>query len=132
MSHFSHNRRTFLRKSAGMAAAGVLTPYIVTAADPCGGAMPSKNDQPNIGCIGVGWMGSRDLHAASQVGQVVAVCDVDRTRATAASDGGKRTMFDDYRKLLDRKDIDIVTISTPDHWHTRIAILHGGGTPFFT
>jgi hypothetical protein len=93
---------------------------IVTAADLCDGTMPSKNDRPNIGCIGVGWMGSRDLHAASQVGQVVAVCDVDRTHVEAASDGGKRTMFGDYRKLLDRKDI--VTISTPDHWHTRIAM----------
>ena len=122
MNRFTHNRRTFLRKSAGMAAAGVLTPYIVTAADLCGDARSSKNDRPNIGCIGVGWMGSRDLHAASQVGRVVAVCDVDRTRVEAASDGGKRAMFDDYRKLLDRKDIDIVTISTPDHWHTQIAL----------
>ena len=36
--------------------------------------------------------------------------------------GGKAEFYDDYRKLLDRKDIDCVTISTPDHWHTRIAV----------
>lgn len=35
---------------------------------------------------------------------------------------GKADAYEDYRKLLDRKDIDVVTISTPDHWHTRIAI----------
>ena len=52
----------------------------------------------------------------------MAVCDVDRNRAEDASDGGKRTIYEDYRKLLDRKDIDAVTISTPDHWHAKIAI----------
>jgi D-arabinose 1-dehydrogenase-like Zn-dependent alcohol dehydrogenase len=122
MNHFTRNRRSFLRKSAGIAAVGALTPYVFTAADPCSGAVPSKNDGPSIGCIGVGWMGNRDLQAASQFGQVVAVCDVDRTRAEAASDGGRRSVFGDYRKLLDRKDIGVVTISTPDHWHTRIAM----------
>ncbi len=35
---------------------------------------------------------------------------------------GKAEIYEDYRKLLDRKDIDVVTISTPDHWHVRIAI----------
>jgi hypothetical protein len=52
----------------------------------------------------------------------VAVCDVDRLRAEASLNGGKRAIFDDYRRLLDRKDIDAVTISTPDHWHARIVI----------
>jgi predicted dehydrogenase len=36
--------------------------------------------------------------------------------------GGKSEIYEDYRQLLDRKDVDVVTISTPDHWHTRIAL----------
>ena len=62
-----------------------------------------------------------------------AVCDVDKNhvekgRSTAlkkqSKPGAERSveMFEDYRKLLDRKDIDVVTIVTPDHWHTKIAI----------
>ena len=68
------------------------------------------------------WKDISDLTNAAKFGTVVAVCDVDRKRAEAASDGGKRTIYGDYRKLLDRKDIDAVTISTPDHWHAKIAI----------
>ena len=62
-----------------------------------------------------------------------AVCDVDKNhvekgRSTAlkkqSKPGAERSveMFEDYRKLLDRKDIDVVTIVTPDHWHSKIAI----------
>jgi myo-inositol 2-dehydrogenase / D-chiro-inositol 1-dehydrogenase len=59
---------------------------------------------------------------ADRFGRVVAVCDVDLKRAEDASDGGKRAVYQDYRKLLDRQDIDAVTITTPDHWHVKIAI----------
>ena len=63
----------------------------------------------------------------------VAVCDVDsehaakgKTRALEqnAKKGRERTVevYEDYRKLLDRKDIEVVTIVTPDHWHSKIAI----------
>ena len=60
-------------------------------------------------------------------GDIVAVCDVDREHAESAKDdpklgNGKADIYEDYRKLLDRKDIDVVTIGTPDHWHTQIAI----------
>ena len=54
----------------------------------------------------------------------MAVCDVDRKHAESGKEkaGGKADVYEDYRKLLDRKDIDVVTIVTPDHWHTKIAI----------
>jgi predicted dehydrogenase len=67
-------------------------------------------------------MGQGDLKAAAMFGDVVAVCDVDRAHAELVAEGGKRTIYEDYRKLLERKDIEIVTVSTPDHWHVKIAI----------
>ena len=84
----------------------------------------SKNDRPLVGCIGTGdrWNG---LHKGILPhGDIVAVCDVDRKHAESGKEksGGKADIYDDYRKLLDRKDIDVVTIVTPDHWHTKIAI----------
>jgi len=121
----SSSRRDFLKTSTGAAAAGLLTPYFLTAAR--AQTTPAKNDRPLIGCIGNGGMGTGDARKAAAFGDIVAVCDVDRTRAEkAAADPkigmGKAQIFGDYRKLLDRKDIQIVTISTPDHWHSRIAI----------
>jgi predicted dehydrogenase len=87
----------------------------------------SANDRPRVGCIGNGGMGKGDARAARKYGDLVAFCDVDRdhserTRNDAKIGEGKGEIYEDYRKLLDRNDIDVVTISTPDHWHTRIAI----------
>jgi predicted dehydrogenase len=122
-------RRRFLQKSASLAAAGTVVPYIFTTAGAAAGGKPAaKNDRHTIGCIGNGGMGRGDATAAKDYGDVVALCDVDRARAEAFKHGAKTAfcagaeIYEDYRKLLDRKDIDVVTISTPDHWHTRIAI----------
>lgn len=87
----------------------------------------SPNERPRVGCIGLGGMGRGDAKAVKRYGDILAVCDVDREHAESAKNeksigNGKADIYEDYRKLLDRNDIDIVTISTPDHWHTRIAI----------
>jgi len=57
-------------------------------------------------------------------GDIVAVCDVDRNvrGPVKAAFGSTPREFEDYRDLLDRQDIDIVTIGTPDHWHTKMVI----------
>ena len=134
MNPSQQNRRRFLKKSLGMAAVGVAVPYFLPNTTLLAGDKPAKNDRPVFGCIGMGNMGLlydsnskgvsgiSDLSSASLAGTVVAVCDVDSKRAQYASDEGKRAVYADYRKLLDRKDIDAVTISTPDHWHVKIAI----------
>lgn len=124
----TQSRRSFLQKSVGLAAAGVAAPYFFTAAGAVAEDMPkSKNDRHVIGCIGNGGMGHGDAREAARYGDVVAVCDVNRQHAESAKwdpniSAGKAEIYEDYRKLLDRKDIDVVTISTPDHWHVRIAI----------
>ena len=113
-------RRTFLKSAA--ATAGTLA---------LGGLIPSSvlgaNDRVNFGVIGVGGMGFGHLERLvnnreeRNVG-VPAVCDVYKRRLSHAQNvcGGDGYM--DYRKLLDRKDIDAVLIATPDHWHSKISI----------
>ena len=116
-------RRDFLKKTA--VAAGAATPYF--AWNPKVFANNEKNDRPIIGCIGTGSMGSGDARDISRFGDIVAVCDVDSNHANAAKNDpnigkGKADVYKEYRKVLDRNDIDVVTVVTPDHWHTRIAI----------
>jgi predicted dehydrogenase len=90
-----------------------------------GREIKSPNERLRVGCIGNGGMGQGDARAAKRFGDIVATCDVDRTHAerlnTTIADG-KAVIYEDYRRLLDRKDIDIVTISTPDHWHTKMCV----------
>ncbi len=118
-SHFS--RRQVLAASAAAAA----TPYFFWQERTIADETKSKNNRPLVGCIGNGGMGRGDAQAIKQFGDIVANCDVDRNHAEKLNSdiaGGKSEIFEDYRKLLDRKDIELVTISTPDHWHTKIAI----------
>ncbi|MFN7628603.1 MAG: Gfo/Idh/MocA family protein, partial [Pirellula sp.] len=80
-----------------------------------------------VGLIGTGWYGKADLFRLLQVApvEVVSLCDVDSKMVTEAADmvkerqkSGKRPRtYGDYRKMLAEKDLDIVLIATPDHWH---------------
>ncbi len=126
MSTSRQNRRRFLQQSLSLSAAAASTPlWFDTRAQAA-----SKNDRPIIGCIGLGGQGTGIAQRASAFGDIVAVCDVDREHAEAAREkfGGKADIHEDYRKVLDRNDIEAVTIGTPDHWHTAIALaaLHSG------
>jgi predicted dehydrogenase len=72
-------------------------------------------------------MGSGDAREHARFGDILAVCDVDSRRVDAArADGeiGKQTAdgYSDYRRVLERNDIDVVSVVTPDHWHVKIAI----------
>ena len=118
------SRRTFITNSAAGIAAGSL-PYFAWSQPAF--ANTAATDRPQIGCIGVGSMGTGDARAHAGFGDIVAVCDVDARHAERArNDGkigkGKAEMYGDYRKLLERPDIDVVSIVTPDHWHVKIAI----------
>jgi predicted dehydrogenase len=87
----------------------------------------SANDRLIAGCIGVGSMGTGDAREIQSFADIVAVCDVDSRRAEAArmDDGigkGKAEAFGDYRRVLDNPAIEVVSVVTPDHWHSKIAI----------
>jgi predicted dehydrogenase len=117
----SSNRRQFIKTGAAIAAAPFI-PWTRKAF-----ANQSKNDRPRVGCIGTGSMGMGDAHDHNRFGDIVAVCDVDRRHAERARNDknvgkGKAEMYRDYRTVLDRNDVDVVSIVTPDHWHTKIAI----------
>ncbi|MCO6454475.1 MAG: Gfo/Idh/MocA family oxidoreductase [Pirellulaceae bacterium] len=125
MTQRSSSRRDFLKTSAAAAVAGVTVPYV--AWSPRAFANQDKNDRPRIGCIGVGSMGTGDARAHANFGDILAVCDVDSRHAERANnDGnigrGKADVYKDYRQVLERNDIDVVSIVTPDHWHVKIAV----------
>jgi len=121
-------RRDFLKVSAGAVAAGGLLPAWL--GDLTYGAQNAARqaEKLTVGAIGMGGRGTRIAENAAELGNIVAVCDVDRAHGEKASalfeskHGAKTEIFDDYLKLLERKDIDVVTIGTPDHWHTKICI----------
>ena len=67
-------------------------------------------------------MANGNMRAAREWLDIVAIADVDSGRAESMQQGmtnGKADVYEDYRKVLERKDIDIVHIATPDHWHTK-------------
>jgi len=92
----------------------------------------SPADQINVGAIGVNGMGWADLVAALKVPgvNVVALCDIDKNvldkrmkdLGDMKVDTSRIKLYGDYRKLLEQKDIDVVIIGTPDHWHALIMI----------
>jgi predicted dehydrogenase len=86
------------------------------------------NQKPKrVGLIGTGWYGKSDLFRLIQVApvEVVSLCDVDKNLLSAAAtmvsqrQKSKKTprTYTDYRQMLQEKDLDIVLIGTPDHWH---------------
>jgi predicted dehydrogenase len=66
-------------------------------------------------------MGTHDAGLAQKFGDIVAVCDVDESRRTKLADTFKGAKaYDDYRKVCDLKDLDVIINATPDHWHTLV------------
>ncbi len=116
------SRRRFLRTTAGAAATGLLIPYVFTADAEAAERPKSKNDRFGIGAIGMRYQGSVITRKAVAYGDVVAVADVDRLIGQQAVKEFGGELYEDYRKLLQRKDVDVVMIGTPDHWHTKIVI----------
>ncbi len=118
------NRRQFTSVVASIAGTGIVDRISsLTAADPLS-KPSSKLERIGIGGIGLRYQGSVDLHTANQFGDVVAVCDVDknvRDQAKAAF-GSRPQAFENYEDLLNSKNVDVVIIGTPDHWHVKMAM----------
>jgi predicted dehydrogenase len=118
------NRRQFLRSGAA-AALSAAVPY-------------AEQKTRRVGLIGSGWYGKADLLRLIQVApvEVVSLCDVDKrmlaeaAALVASRQASKKTprTYGDYRQMLKEKDLDIVLVATPDHWHAlaMIAALEAG------
>lgn len=112
------NRRNFLKNSAAAGFAIATTPMF---------AAEFGDMKKRVGLIGTGWYGKIDLLRLIQVApvEVVSLCDVDKNMLNAAADivasrqksGKKPRLYHDYREMLKEKDLDMVLIGTPDHWH---------------
>jgi len=115
-------RKLLKRAGAGAALAALPKWFVEETLDAQPPPRPkSANDRPNVALIGCGGRGRADAHEALPFANIVAVCDVYEPHASGAShDFGGAEVFHDFRKLLDRKDIDAVITATPDHWHTLI------------
>ena len=113
-------RRQFIQSAAAGAVAGGHL-WVHTSAS--GAETRSSLERPGIGAIGMKYQGSVITHKAKAHGDIVAIADVDSQilDKAKADFGGKASTFEDYRQLLDRKDVDAVMIGTPDHWHTKMA-----------
>lgn len=111
-------RREFVATAAGVGMGLTALQYTAMAA-------PGANDKIRVGFIGLGGQGTGRLNEFLKHPDVeaVAVCDLDKKHVERAAGivektrGTKTEIFHDYRKLLERKDIDAVMIGTPDHWH---------------
>ena len=116
----SLNRRLFLQGSA--ASLG----YFFTAdAFSAARAADSPNEKLHFAGIGVGGKGDGDISQAGSLGDVVALCDIDeKTLDKKANQYPQAKKFFDFRKMLDElgKEIDAVTVSTPDHTHAIAAV----------
>lgn len=84
----------------------------------------AKVERVGIGAIGMRYQGTVIADKASRFGDVVAIADVDRNvrEQSRAGFGSTPRIFEDYQDLLARKDVDVVTIGSPDHWHVKMAI----------
>jgi predicted dehydrogenase len=111
------NRRKFLQAGSGFALMASAPRYFAEFAQ----------RKPRIGLIGSGWYGKCDLFRLIQVApvDVVSLCDVDKRMLSEAADlvatrqasKQKPRTYSDYRAMLKEKDLDIVIVATPDHWH---------------
>lgn len=119
------NRRDFIQKSA-LSAAGIgLSPLFGSSFSSIYGAT-SPNNKVKVALIGCRSMGFSDLSTFLQYPEVecVALCDVDdewlnKRAADVEKKTGKKVphLYKDWRRVIDNKDVDVVIIGTPDHWH---------------
>ena len=126
-------RRNFLKRSAAAVAGAALTPYLMSSAQPV--RAQAASDRLRVGCVGLGGQGRGNAHDFSNLTDVVAICDLDsefglaqtlnNTNIGRIRDGqrqGTPDSYKDYRRVLERNDVDIVSIGTTDQWHVKIAV----------
>ena len=125
------NRRRFLKKAAATAAGAVGFPYVISASSLGKADSIAAGERIVMGCIGMGIQGTWNMRAflKHKDAVVVAVCDVRESQRQKAKNivdqhygGNSCATYNDFHNLIARKDIDAVSIATPDHWHVLVAL----------
>ncbi|MCW3095573.1 MAG: putative dehydrogenase [Chthonomonadaceae bacterium] len=126
----SISRRDLLG-GAGLVGAGLMAGILPVHSEPISRRRSvGANDKLVIGLVGCGGMGAVDMNKLMEKPevQVAALCDVDKDRmpkdikSVTAKYGKAPDLYGDYRKMLERKDIDAIIVGTPDHWHALVLI----------
>ena len=116
------SRRVFIKQSSAIALGFTILPNLKIA----------PSDRLRIAHIGLGGMGNAHMNwfAAIPEVDIVALCDVDKDHLDKTYESlqklhpdTKADRYGDFRRILERKDIDAITVATPDHWHAQIATL---------
>ena len=127
----SMSRRRFIKRTAGVAIGGVAFPCVVPSSVLSRSTDVAPSNKIAVGCVGVGNQGTSNMHSFLEQSdtRVVAVCDVDANHLRKAKKDVDRryrnkdcAAYRDFRDLIARDDIDVVQITTPDHWHAPVAI----------
>ena len=121
LSHFPH-RRSFLQVSGAFLALPAVTYKSAL------GAEQPPSEKVRVASIGVGNQGGPKNNLNKFQKNVVAVCDVDANYLAEAvtfleKKGTKPQTFEDFRRVLDAKDIDAVIVTVPDHWHALMTVM---------
>ncbi|QGJ68548.1 Alpha-N-acetylgalactosaminidase [Planctomycetales bacterium 10988] len=124
MNNFSTNRRHFIKSTlTGVAAASSSGFFSIqrSLAD----ELKSPNERMTVGLIGSGGIARSNMNSSKQWLKIVAIADVDKGRReefNARYALGKATLTEDYREVIERDDVDVIHVATPDHWHTKPVI----------
>jgi myo-inositol 2-dehydrogenase/D-chiro-inositol 1-dehydrogenase len=117
------NRRGFLRAAAGAALCSIVPAHVVAALRRSR-RLPSRTITRAV--IGTGGMGMNHVweNKPGEPPQTLAVCDVDADHLAQAvkKAGGPVEGYADFRRVLERRDVDVVVVATPPHWHALISI----------
>ena len=120
-------RKEFIQKSALVSGGGILSPNFSFLSS--GSKIMGANDRIRVGAVGINGMGWADTKALMKLPgiELVAICDVDQNvlekrKEEISKKGGNVQTYSDYRQLLDQKDIDVIVIGSPDHWHALMMI----------
>lgn len=116
------SRRQILKSASLLASTGLFTPYDFWTVR----ASQMKNDRLNVGVIGCGSQGMSDMKQMIPYGDFVALADVNTVKFNNVRKRFKENirpdigLYQDYRRLLDRKDVDVIIQAVTDHWHTKV------------
>lgn len=122
--HTPVSRRQFLRRGGTAALAGLALPQILPTGVLAADGQPGANDRIGIGFIGIGRQASALLAASLRLPstRVLAFADVNLPRAQEAAGKLKADAYQNYHRLLERKDVDAIFTATPDHWRSLVCI----------